>query len=363
MAAAQKEWNRSGSFMQRPANGWIHHDAALSTPDGIVYPVKYLGKIPFAMSMRTMRFEDRTAVTREAIQLVSETVGVVDPVTRQATPLMKRTLVEDPVAMNLNVRLKISVTGLTIQVIETGEIIGTHIVPSISFATGDRPNTYERIGYIAKDQRNNRECHVFDCGSRANEIMVTIGQAFELRYKSFLAKGQRQGMQAHAPPVPPMPRAQHMPAQYDVVGEEQAPIYDQAFDTHKPVYDDMQGTYGGAGGQYADVQPEYSQGKGGQPLYDTANPVPTAGVMQTYGDTYGDAQGTYGDYGGQYAAAPNQYGGVDTYFTVGGQDEGNYGDGAYGEGTYGDASAYGQSQGTYGQAEGTYGDASTYGTK
>lgn len=63
-------------------------------------------------------------------------------------------------------------------------------MPCISFATGSEPADYTAIGYVAKDHRNMRECHVFECGDLASDVMATIGQAFELRYKAFLAKGQ-----------------------------------------------------------------------------------------------------------------------------------------------------------------------------
>lgn len=41
---------------------------------------------------------------------------------------------------------------------------------------------------VAKDKYNNRDCHVFDCGHMAADIIATMGQAFELRFKSFLKK-------------------------------------------------------------------------------------------------------------------------------------------------------------------------------
>lgn len=59
-----KEWNRSGSFVKKPTTGWLHDDRALSVGDGVYYPVKYVGSIPLQKSMRELRFEDRTVVTR-----------------------------------------------------------------------------------------------------------------------------------------------------------------------------------------------------------------------------------------------------------------------------------------------------------
>ena len=56
-------------------------------------------------------------------------------------------------------------------------------MPCISFATGGDATEYDMIGYVAKDARNQRDCHVFDCGHMAHDIIATVGQAFELRYK------------------------------------------------------------------------------------------------------------------------------------------------------------------------------------
>jgi hypothetical protein len=64
-------------------------------------------------------------------------------------------------------------------------------MPCISFATGGDANDYDMIGYVAKDARNMREVHVFDCGHMAHDVIATVGQAFELRFKSFLAKQTR----------------------------------------------------------------------------------------------------------------------------------------------------------------------------
>ncbi len=76
------------------------------------------------------------------------------------------------------------------------QVIANHIMPCISFATGGDASEYDMIGYVAKDARNQRDVHVFDCGHMAHDVIATIGQAFELRYKAFLRKqqgGQVQG--------------------------------------------------------------------------------------------------------------------------------------------------------------------------
>lgn len=50
------------------------------------------------------------------------------------------------------------------------------------------------IAYIAKDD-NGRKCHVIECsGGLANEVITTVGQAFEIRFKQHLYKKQSPAM-------------------------------------------------------------------------------------------------------------------------------------------------------------------------
>ena len=44
------------------------------------------------------------------------------------------------------------------------------------------------VAYVAKDRLNGRACFVLECGGGlAQDVITTIGQAFELRYKQYLA--------------------------------------------------------------------------------------------------------------------------------------------------------------------------------
>ena len=43
------------------------------------------------------------------------------------------------------------------------------------------------VSYVAKDTVNGRACHVLECGGGLSEdVITTIGQAFELRFKEYL---------------------------------------------------------------------------------------------------------------------------------------------------------------------------------
>ena len=44
------------------------------------------------------------------------------------------------------------------------------------------------VAYVAKDDLNGRACYVLECGGGlAQDVITTIGQAFEIRFKQYLA--------------------------------------------------------------------------------------------------------------------------------------------------------------------------------
>jgi len=48
-------------------------------------------------------------------------------------------------------------------------------------------DTTDFVAYVAKDE-SGRSCHVIECGDGlAQDVITTIGQAFELRLKNYLA--------------------------------------------------------------------------------------------------------------------------------------------------------------------------------
>lgn len=58
-------------------------------------------------------------------------------------------------------------------------------MPQISFASGGDSESTHYVAYVAKDFMNWRACYVIDCGDKAQTVISTMGQAFELRYKNF----------------------------------------------------------------------------------------------------------------------------------------------------------------------------------
>lgn len=83
-----------------------------------------------------------------------------------------------------SVSLTISSSSLTLVSLETGQRIATHDMPRISFASGGDTDTLDFVAYVAKDLNDWRACYVVECGGGlAQDVISTIGQAFELRFK------------------------------------------------------------------------------------------------------------------------------------------------------------------------------------
>ena len=55
-------------------------------------------------------------------------------------------------------------------------------MPNISFASGGDADKLDFVAYVAKDRQGVRSCFVLECGGGlAQDVITTIGQAFELR--------------------------------------------------------------------------------------------------------------------------------------------------------------------------------------
>lgn len=88
-----------------------------------------------------------------------------------------------------NINLTISSTSLALTSLENGQIIAKHEMPRISFASGGDTEILDFVAYVAKDLQEWRACYVLECGGGlAQDVISTIGQAFELRFKEFLTK-------------------------------------------------------------------------------------------------------------------------------------------------------------------------------
>ncbi|XP_062034158.1 SHC-transforming protein 2 [Lepus europaeus] len=196
---ADAEWIRKGSFIHKPAHGWLHPDARVLGP-GVSYIVRYMGCIEVLRSMRSLDFHTRTQVTREAINRLHEAVPGVRGSWKKKAP--NKALASILGKSNLrfagmSISVHISIDGLSLSVPATRQTIASHHMQSISFASGGDTDMTDYVAYVAKDPVNQRACHILECcEGLAQRVISTMGQAFELRFKQYLHSPPQVG----APP-------------------------------------------------------------------------------------------------------------------------------------------------------------------
>ncbi|XP_054024737.1 SHC-transforming protein 4 isoform X4 [Dryobates pubescens] len=150
-----------------------------------------MGCIEVLQSMRSLDFGTRTQVTREAISRLCEAVSGTNGAIKKRKPPVKflsSVLGKSNLQFSgLNIKLTISTSSLTLINVDTHQIIANHHMQSISFASGGDPDTTDYVAYVAKDPVNQRACHILECpNGMAQEVINSIGQAFELRFKQYL---------------------------------------------------------------------------------------------------------------------------------------------------------------------------------
>ncbi|KAM9734799.1 SHC-transforming protein 3 isoform 1-T1 [Menidia menidia] len=187
-----EDWHPGGGGgpVNKPSRGWLHSSEKISGP-GVTYIVKYLGCIEVLRSMRSLDFTTRSQITREAISLVCEAVPGTKGALRKRKPaskalssiLGKSNLQFAGMSINLN----ISTSSLNLMTPDCKQIIANHHMQSISFASGGDPDTTDFVAYVAKDPVNRRACHILECSDGlAQDVISTIGQAFDLRFQQYL---------------------------------------------------------------------------------------------------------------------------------------------------------------------------------
>ncbi|XP_052002606.1 SHC-transforming protein 1-like isoform X5 [Xyrauchen texanus] len=166
------EWTRHGSFVNKPTRGWLHSDNVVSTT-GVYYTVRYMGCVEVLQSMRALDFNTRTQVTREAISMVCEAVPGAKGAQRRRKPSSR-------CLSSILGKSNLQFAGMTISL--------TVSTSSLNLLAADcKQDTAEYVAYVAKDPVNQRACHILECSEGlAQEVISTIGQAFELRFKQYL---------------------------------------------------------------------------------------------------------------------------------------------------------------------------------
>ncbi|XP_066460156.1 SHC-transforming protein 3 [Eleutherodactylus coqui] len=185
-----EDWNHSSSLVNKPSRGWLHSNEKIQGP-GVTYIVKYLGCIEVLRSMRSLDFNTRTQITREAFSRVCEAVPGTKGVFKKRKPankILSSILGKSNLQFaGMCITLNISTTSLNMMTPDSKQIIANHHMQSISFASGGDPDATDYVAYVAKDPVNRRACHILECSDGlAQDVISTIGQAFELRFKQYL---------------------------------------------------------------------------------------------------------------------------------------------------------------------------------
>lgn len=178
-------------FISEPSGGWIHSDKVISM-QGATYTVRYIGCLEVKVSMKQLDFKTRSSVAKECISRVCEAAGLKSAdKKRRIDKKVLKSIADEPIMLNAgtNVSLNISSTNLKLTALDSAMVIASHDMPLISFASGGDTETLDFVAYIAKDEYNLRACYVLECGGgQAKDVISTIGQAFELRYKQYNMK-------------------------------------------------------------------------------------------------------------------------------------------------------------------------------
>ncbi|NWY17057.1 SHC3 protein, partial [Aphelocoma coerulescens] len=190
MHLASEDWNQTSSFANKSSRGWLHSSEKILGP-GVTYIVKYLGCIEVLRSMRSLDFSTRMQVAREAISRVCEAMPGAKRAFKKRKPpskVLSSILGKSNLQFaGMSIMLNISTSSLNLMNPDTKQIIANHHMQSISFASGGDPDTSDYIAYVAKDPVNRRACHILECcDGLAQDVISTIGQAFELRFKQYL---------------------------------------------------------------------------------------------------------------------------------------------------------------------------------
>ncbi|XP_049875203.1 SHC-transforming protein 1 [Pectinophora gossypiella] len=183
----------NSSFVAKPARGWLHPDSVLAS-DGITYAVRYIGCMEVLTSMKKLDFETRSQVAKECIARVCAAAGLrsADKKRRVSQAAASALAAKPRMAHSgSNVALTVSSRAITLAALEGGETVARHDMPRVSFASGGDADSLDFVAYVAKSAppAEWRACYVLECGGRlAQDVIATIGQAFELRFKEFLTK-------------------------------------------------------------------------------------------------------------------------------------------------------------------------------
>ncbi|XP_005461640.1 SHC-transforming protein 1 isoform X1 [Oreochromis niloticus] len=154
--------------------------------------IKYMGSVEVTQSMRTLDFDTRMQVTREAISrlcartLLKTAVKTKRPVCKGLSSVLGQTNLQ---FSGSRIILTVSTDSMTLIAASSLQKIAHHPMQTISFASGGDSDMADYIAYVAKDLANDRACHILECPEgQATEVINSIGQAFETRFRHLLSQ-------------------------------------------------------------------------------------------------------------------------------------------------------------------------------
>uniref|UniRef100_A0A3Q0STA9 SHC adaptor protein 4 n=1 Tax=Amphilophus citrinellus TaxID=61819 RepID=A0A3Q0STA9_AMPCI len=147
----------------------------------------YMGSVEVTQSMRTLDFDTRMQVTREAIsRLCMRTSVKTAPVCKALSSVLGQTNLQ---FSGSRIILTVSTESMTLIAASSLQKIAHHPMQTISFASGGDSDMADHIAYVAKDLANERACHILECPEgQATEVINSIGWAFETRFRQLLSQ-------------------------------------------------------------------------------------------------------------------------------------------------------------------------------
>ena len=139
--------------------------------------------------MKTLDFEARTAVAKECIQRLCDISGLRSDANRKTDPRISQMIGTSPSLDHAGTNVQLTITSLWLKLsdLDFGKAVFVFEMPNISFASGGDPSLQDYVAFVAKSKTLSRACYVMECkGGLAQDVIMTIGQAFELRYYFFV---------------------------------------------------------------------------------------------------------------------------------------------------------------------------------
>ncbi|XP_068585915.1 SHC-transforming protein 1-like [Cebidichthys violaceus] len=184
---ASLPWTPDGPCVSKTSSA-ADDRAAVGTSSRTVHRhIKYMGSVEVTQSMRTLDFDMRMKVTREAISRLCERTSAVKTkrhVYKGLSALLGQINLQ---FSGSRIIVTVSTDSVTLIAASSFQKIAHHPMQAISFASGGDPDTADYIAYVAKDLVNQRACHILECPrGRAGDVINSIGQAFETRFRQLL---------------------------------------------------------------------------------------------------------------------------------------------------------------------------------